>query len=219
MLSITLAAGAVLPALFVGSSFRRWIPEAPQTVVWAAAVIATAFGGWLTVRLQHSWGWPDAVGPVMQMVFALWIVLAIIDAITYRLPNALVAWSVGLPVAALPFAALVVGEQQRAVRIILAGLVAGAAYLLLHLISPGGMGFGDVKFAPSIGLLMGWHSWGAWLWATAAAFLLSAAWALALIWRRTPADRRVFAFGPYMVAGAVTVSVVSSGIIEPCCAG
>ena len=55
-----------------------------------------------------------------------------------------------------------------------AAAVLGAVYCVLFLINPAGMGFGDVKLAPTLGFVLGWYGWGAVIVGTLAGFLLGA---------------------------------------------
>ncbi|MBM7173951.1 hypothetical protein JQK87_37465 [Streptomyces sp. G44] len=61
-----------------------------------------------------------------------------------------------------------------------------------------------MKLAPTLGALLGWHSWAAAL-GTLAMFVLAAA--VNLLQGRT---RRRIAFGPYMILGAPGLSVCLS---------
>ena len=76
-------------------------------------------------------------------------------------------------------------------RALWAGAAVGAVYLVLFFINPAGMGFGDVKLAPTLGMAMGWYGWPTVFTGTFAGFLLGALTGLALIAaRRADPDRR-----------------------------
>lgn len=78
----------------------------------------------------------------------------------------------------------------------LAGAAAlGALYLLVHLITPRGLGAGDVKLAIGLGALTGWLGVEMWLLAALAAPLLTALWALAALALR---GTRAVPHGPSM---------------------
>ncbi len=87
---------------------------------------------------------------------------------------------------------------------LLGGGALGAAYLLLHLINPAGMGFGDVKLALSLGVALGWYGWGVWAAGAFLGLLYGALYGLALVLRSPEARQQGFAFGPFMAAGALT---------------
>jgi leader peptidase (prepilin peptidase)/N-methyltransferase len=94
----------------------------------------------------------------------------------------------------------------------LAGALAGAALmagilLTLHLASPRGMGFGDVKLGLLLGALVGARSMALVLPALLLAGVLGALVGVAQMIRRRRRDVTL-PFGPFLVAGAVLALVV-----------
>lgn len=129
--------------------------------------------------------------------------LVVIDARTHRLPNRIVLPTlVGLLLLVL-FDAIGTGGTRTLLRALLGALILGGFYAALRLLSPAGMGGGDVKLAMVIGLLLGWHGWQALAVGAAAAFVLGALYALVLIAVRRADGATRIAFGPWMIAGAV----------------
>lgn len=131
--------------------------------------------------------------------------LAAIDLDVHRLPDRLTrTLAVGCAVASL-LSSAATGQWSALGRALLAGAVLGTAYLLVMWGSPGraGIGYGDVKLAPSLGILTGWVSWSAVATGTLLAFLAGGLWAayLMLTGRARGTDR--FAFGPCMILGAL----------------
>lgn len=186
------------------------------------AVLATP---WLTALARNSSRWlTSGLHPLLAILggagAAIWaqsvlelVVLALIalasallitvDLAAHRLPNAIVAPP--YPVVAGCWALLGVLEEDYSGlwRALLAGAGLAAAYLVLALISPSGLGLGDVKLAGLIGLVLGWYGWEHVLTGTIAAFVLGGLFALVLL-ASSKADRRThLPFGPWMVAGAV----------------
>jgi prepilin signal peptidase PulO-like enzyme (type II secretory pathway) len=90
----------------------------------------------------------------------------------------------------------------------LLGALGGACFLFVAaLISPGGMGMGDVKLALLIGAMLGIGVVGA----LAIASLLALLPSLALLFRHGGSARKMaFAFGPFMALGAVIVLFAGS---------
>ncbi|MHC9042990.1 prepilin peptidase [Microbacterium saperdae] len=128
--------------------------------------------------------------------------LVVIDARTHRLPNRIVLPTLaGLLVLVLLDAAGT-GETHGLIRALLGALILGGFYAVLRLLSPAGMGGGDVKLALVIGLVLGWHGWQALAVGAASAFVLGALYALALIALRRADGATRIAFGPWMIAGA-----------------
>src|SRR3954453_16076825 len=130
------------------------------------------------------------------------VLLAVIDLQHHKLPNRVVIPSVGIGAVLLTVAAA--GGHDWAG---LGGARSGsgvlfAVFLVLALISPSGLGMGDVKLAGFLGLYLGWLGWGAVVVGAAAGFILQAALALALLAGRRIGLRGELPFGPAMLAGA-----------------
>lgn len=135
-------------------------------------------------------------------LLAIGILLAVIDARTHRLPNRIVLPTLALLLVSAALDAIVTGDAAPLGRGLLGALALGAFYAVLRVSSRSGMGGGDVKLALVIGLLLGWHGWGAFLLGASSAFVLGAVYALMLL-AAGRADRRTrIAFGPWMIAGA-----------------
>ena len=88
-----------------------------------------------------------------------------------------------------------------------ASLIDGAAglfafYLILALVKPGGMGFGDVKLAAVLGLYLGFLGWGNLLVGAFAAFLFGGVFGLLLMLAHRAGRKTAIPFGPWMIAGA-----------------
>lgn len=143
-----------------------------------------------------------ALAPALLVLAAASVPLAVIDVREHRLPNRITVPLVPAIAALLALAAWGTGAWDRLARALLAGAALFLAYLLLHVAYPAGMGFGDVKLAPTLGMALGWWSWDAVLWGTVAAFALSAASSLALLASRRASLRSAVPFGPFMLAGA-----------------
>ena len=78
----------------------------------------------------------------------------------------------------------------------------GAVFALVHAISHGGLGFGDVKLAGVIGLFLGWLGWGPLAVGAFSAFMLGGLFSLVLVMTRGATGRTAIPFGPWMLLGA-----------------
>ena len=148
-----------------------------------------------------------AAAAVLELIALLWfagigIALAAIDLDTHRLPDAIVLPSYGVLAALLGGAALLAGEGEAAARAAAGAGILFALYLLLALISPRGMGMGDVKLSGVIGLVLGWVGWSALAVGALAAFLLGGLVGLALIVLGRARRSTGIPFGPWMLGGA-----------------
>lgn len=110
-------------------------------------------GLFVLIAIEHGLEWL-ALPPAILAV-AL-VSLSTIDIYVYRLPDRLVFPALGVSAAAMVIVALAIDRAEALPR---AGAGAAGYFLLLfvaHVISPRGMGFGDVKLAALLGLHLGW---------------------------------------------------------------
>lgn len=140
------------------------------------------------------WSWPAWYVGALMAFGALLAVIAVHDARTRRIPNALVYPGIGAAVA-LAFLQPLAPWWT----FIASGLVAGLAVGCLAAFT-GGMGFGDAKLAALIGLLLGWP---ATLVGLFAAFAVGASAGVALIAAGVVRRRDPIPFAPALAVGAV----------------
>ena len=140
--------------------------------------------------------------------FAVFLILVCaIDVDVRRLPD---RWTypamLGAPLAT-GLLALVDRDGAAWLRSLLAGLALAVVYLVLVLIGgASGLGLGDAKLAPSIGVILGYLSWAHVVVATLFAILIGGIVAGVLLVSRRGRSS-FFAFGPAMSAGAMIVMV------------
>ncbi|MBX3098887.1 MAG: prepilin peptidase [Salinibacterium sp.] len=131
---------------------------------------------------------------------ALGVALSWIDLTEHRLPNRLVLPGIAASLPVLLIDALLLGDVSAWLRALVGAVVLCGFYLLLALLSPGGMGMGDVKLAALVGLFAGYLGWEVLVAATFGGFLLGGVAALVAVLRG--ANRRVaIPFGPWMLGG------------------
>jgi leader peptidase (prepilin peptidase)/N-methyltransferase len=164
---------------------------------WKAALAGGVAGGLLGARL----GWSGALLVTFALV-PLGVALAVVDWRTRLLPTRLVAPAYVVVLALLPVAALVDGEARGLWRAGWGWVAFGGLFLLLWLVYPAGMGYGDVRLSGVLGLALGYVGWGALVVGVLAAFTLGAVGGLLLSALRV-VDRRSYPFGPFLLAGAL----------------
>lgn len=131
---------------------------APITAAYPWVEVITA-GLWVAVAARFGWDW--RLVPPLILVTAL-TALSVIDMYVYRLPDRLVFPSLGLSLIAVVIGGFVI-DHPAAITTSLVGMALYGGFLLvLHLISPRGMGFGDVKLALLLGLHLGWAAGSVW---------------------------------------------------------
>ncbi|MBN3930454.1 prepilin peptidase [Streptomyces verrucosisporus] len=139
------------------------------------------------------------------------VLLAVVDRRVHRLPDHLT-----LPLAAavtvlLGAAALVPAHTGSWSTALLGGLLLGGFYFVLFLINPDGMGFGDVKLALSLGVVLGWYGWGILFAGAFGGLLFGAVYGMSLVLARRASRKAAIPFGPFMVAGAL-VGLLAGGL-------
>lgn len=153
------------------------------------------------------------VMPAYCFLAAVGVPLAFIDARQHRLPDvatlpAYPACLLLLGVAA-PFVTGGTGRFGHA----LIGMAAGAGFFaLLLLVSPAGIGLGDVKLAGPLGAYLGWLGATALVTGLMAAWLLAALTAITLLLTRRATRKTEIAFGPFLIASTLAV-VLASGFV------
>jgi leader peptidase (prepilin peptidase)/N-methyltransferase len=138
--------------------------------------------------------------PAYLYLAAIAIALAAIDLDVQRLPNRIVLPSYGIAVVLLLPAAVTGPGWGAAARGLAAATALGAFYWLLSRI-PRGMGMGDVKLAPLLGLYLGWLGWSSLAVGAFTGFLLGGLVGAGLMLARVADRRSRIPFGPFMLAG------------------
>lgn len=167
----------------------------------------------ITGALCAAFAWRfgfDAGLPAFILLAVLGVQLARIDVSLHLLPNPLV---LSLLVGGLfCLAAAIFGGSQwpDVLRAAAGGAILFSIYLILALISPAGMGMGDVKFAAPIGLYLGYLGWSQLLYGGLLGFILNGL-VTVLILRKTRAERASeVPHGPSMLAAAACVALLLS---------
>ncbi len=182
-----------------GISIRYPLVEAACAGLWVA----------MALRFGASWELPA----YLVLVSAL-LALSLIDLDTFLLPNKIVyPLSVSL-VVLFGVAALLDDSTDDFGRAILGGLAAFVFFLVVHLIAPRGMGFGDVKLSFSLGVALGWISWGSVFVGLFLGFLLGAVIGVALIATKVRSRRDHVPFGPFLAAGTVLGILFGQALLE-----
>jgi leader peptidase (prepilin peptidase)/N-methyltransferase len=164
----------------------------------------------VAVGARFGWSWEL---PAYLYLAAVAVALAAIDLDIMRLPDKIVLPSYGVALLLLVPAAIAAQSFHAATRGLIAAAVLYAFYWLLAIL-PRGMGGGDVKLAPLLGLYLGWLGWSSVAVGAFAGFLLGGLVGVALIATRRAGRRSRIAFGPYMLAGALLAVFAAAPIAD-----
>lgn len=159
-------------------------------------VTAALYGG-TVLRFGGDW----AV-PAYLVFFTSLVAVSAIDFERQIIPNRIVYPTIFVSVPLLAVAALAGGEWGRFGHALLGAVLAWGALLVIHLISPSGMGFGDVRLAFVLGLFLGWISLGHVLSGLFLGVMLLAVIGVVLTLLRLSSLQDHMAFGPFLAAGA-----------------
>ena len=174
----------------------RWQPlvELANAALWGIA--AARFGP--HVRLA----------PYL-FLFSSLLALSVIDLQTYRLPDRITfpVLYVSVPVV------VAISLMQHRPHDLWSALIGGAAYYallaIMWLISPKGMGYGDVKLARILGLYLGWVHWALPIYGLGIAGIAGSLVGIGVL--VVSRDRkRAFPFGPWLALGCVVAVVFSA---------
>ncbi|WP_037674450.1 A24 family peptidase [Streptomyces griseus] len=193
----------------IGGRLRGWVGrtpceacvEGPGTPYGPRALPLAAVTALLCAALAAATGTRPELA-VWLLLVPVGVLLAAVDLRVRRLPNPLTLPLAAAALALLGLAALAPEHAGDWTTALLGSLALGAGYLVLHLLNPGGMGFGDVKLALGAGAVLGWYGWPTVMLGTFAGFLLGAAYGGVLVLARRAGRKTAIAFGPFLIAGA-----------------
>jgi leader peptidase (prepilin peptidase)/N-methyltransferase len=138
------------------------------------------------------------------------VLLALVDYRVHRLPDVLTFPLAAATLALLGIAAVLPADAGSWATALLGGLALGAAYWVLHLINPAGMGFGDVKLALGLGTALGWYGWSVLVAGAFAGVLYGAVYGLGMVVLRRAGRKTAIPLGPFMLGGAFTGLVLGA---------
>ena len=165
-------------------------------VAIAAMTLWGAYVGWRAPGL--------ATATIALLVTGLLLCISLVDFQVRRIPNQLV-----LALLAVAVVQMIWLVQPTLPAAALGTLLAGGIFLLLHTISRGGMGMGDVKLAAAIGALLGFP---AVLSAILAGIIAGGLAALLLLLTKRVGRKDPIAYGPYLALGAWVIAMRSLGL-------
>ena len=167
---------------------------------WRSAAVSAAAGALLGAASGLDWPllWLVPLTPVA-------VALSVVDWHTRLLPRVVVLPATLAAVVAVTAVGLATDQREALVRALVAMVAVRSFFWVLWFVRSAGMGFGDVRLAAPVGLVLGWVGWGAvaiGVWTSFVVFVVPAL-ALALVRRDRLMLKKSFPFGPFMVIGAL----------------
>ncbi|WP_262852985.1 prepilin peptidase [Mumia quercus] len=183
------------------------LADRPHLALWLAGASAVLAG---------ALGWQLGLDPALPLWVAfvvLGVTLSYVDWHTRLLPKRLVLPAYPAAVVLALLAAALAADTAVLARAGVGWVAVGGLYLLLWLIAPRGIGYGDVRLSGLLGLCLGALGWAELVVGGYAGFVLGAVGGLAL-GALGVVDRKAFPFGPFMMLGAWAGAVWGSTLLR-----
>ena len=137
-----------------------------------------------------------------------------IDLQTQRLPREITYTGIILGAITLTVAAVVIDEPERIWMMALGAVIALAAMWLIYVASRGGMGDGDVRLAPLLGMYLGWLNPGIVLPGLFFGFVAGAVVGVAMMAVDRAGRRTAVPFGPFLALGTIVAIFVGQHFVD-----
>ncbi len=137
-----------------------------------------------------------------------------IDLRSQRLPREITHTGMLLGSIALAIAAIVLDEPERIWMAALGAVIALAAMWLIYVLSRGGMGDGDVRLAPLLGMFLGWINPGIVLPGLFFGFIAGAIVGVAMMAGNRAGRRTAVPFGPFLALGTIVAIFVGQHFVD-----
>jgi leader peptidase (prepilin peptidase) / N-methyltransferase len=182
-----------------GISVRYPLVELGTAILFVAAA----------VRLGATWQLP-----AFCVFFASLLAISVIDLDHYIIPNRVIYPTLAVTIPLLVVAAAADGSWGHLRNAAIGGVAGFAVLLAIHVAVPRGMGFGDVRLAGVIGMMLGWLGLRYLFLGLFLAFLLASVIGVALIVARLRSRKDAVPFGPFMAMGAVLAVLWGRAILD-----
>ncbi|MER6562091.1 A24 family peptidase [Streptomyces sp. NPDC001027] len=196
-----------------GHPFRGWLGRAHCRGCAGAVAPGALLLPVLTALVCAALAAATGVRPESAVWLALapvGVLLAVVDVRVRRLPDPLTLPFAVAALVLLGLAALLPEHAGDWTTALLGALALGAGHLVLHLVNPAGMAFGDVKLALGMGAVLGWYGWPTVMLGAFAAFLFGALYGGALYVVGRAGRGTLIAFGPFMLVGTLAGVLVGA---------
>lgn len=179
-------------------------PRYPLVELMTAVLFAIT-----ALRLGENWALP-----AFLVVVAGLIAISAVDLERFIVPNRILYPTLFIAAPLLLLAGALEDDWSSVRTAAIGGVLAWGLLLVIHLISPKGMGFGDVRLAGLIGMTTGWLSVGHVLVALFLGFLTASVVGVSLIFLKLKGRKDKVPFGPFLATGAYLAILFGNPIID-----
>jgi leader peptidase (prepilin peptidase)/N-methyltransferase len=152
--------------------------------------------------------------PAYLLLTAALIALSAIDLEYYLLPNRIIYPVAIASVPMLLGAAVLDGDIGWFGRALAGAAIAFSFFYIVHIISPRGMGFGDVRLSFILGLYLGYLGWRYLFGGLFFGFFYGAVIGVSLIALKIRTRKQHIPFGPFLAAGTMTFVLFGEPIVR-----
>jgi leader peptidase (prepilin peptidase)/N-methyltransferase len=138
----------------------------------------------------------------------------VIDLHTQRLPREITYTALVLGAIALTVAAVVIDEPERIWMAALGAALALGLMALIYVASNGGMGDGDVRLAPLLGMYLGWINPGIVAPGLFFGFIAGAVVGVAMMAGDSGSRKTAVPFGPFLALGTVIAIFLGQPFVD-----
>lgn len=184
--------------------FRATLKTAPKRPHYIAVVAAAVVVG------AAAAVWPPSLVAAGALLAMIGVPAAAVDVVEHRVPDRLTAPLAAGMAITLVTAALIT-DSAPSLTMAFVGAVVWGGVLLVSFLLTGDPGPGDVKLAPSLGMLLGWLGWKWLLTGIVGSYLLAAVLAgLGLLAKRWSLRDGRMALAPPMLAATVLSATLAA---------
>lgn len=154
------------------------------------------------------------VGAAHCVLVAGLVALTTVDLRIKRLPREITYTTIVIGAPFLMIAAFVVDEPRRIATALSGAVIATAVMAALYAVSRGGLGDGDVRLSPLLGLYLGWSNPGLALVGIFFGFVIGAVVGVSLMIVGRAGRRTALPFGPFLAAGTLIAVLVGQSFVD-----
>ncbi|OOP60652.1 prepilin peptidase [Arthrobacter sp. SRS-W-1-2016] len=193
-----------LAEVLIARSLPRLGQLSSRTVRITTAVVTAV----LFVLLALRFGLSPTL-PAYLLLAVLAVQLSRLDVAHHLLPNPLVLSLLAGGLVLLTTSAALLPDWPGLLRAAAGGVILFLGYLILGLISPGGLGMGDVKLAAPLGMYLGYLGWTQLVYGSLLGFVVGGVMTVLMLRLKRGIKPAEVAHGPAMLAAAIGVVLLA----------